>query len=46
MEAWDFVEVTALWLCYGGYNSLMGLRDKKIDNQPEATSDEGDIKIN
>ena len=53
MEAWDFVEVLALWLAYGGYNSLMSLRDKRIDRnqisidtneKPEATSDEeGDI---
>lgn len=49
MEAWDFVEISALWLCYGGYNSLMSLRDKKVNseieiNQSEATSDEDDIK--
>jgi len=49
MEAWDFVEVAGLFLVYGGANSLMGLREKKIDsqieiNQSEATSDEGDIK--
>jgi hypothetical protein len=54
LEAWDFVEISALWLVYGGYNSLMSLRDKKIDkefpgieiDQPEATSgeeEEGDI---
>lgn len=31
LEAWDFVEIVALWLAYGGYNSLMTLRDKKVD---------------
>jgi len=56
MEAWDFVEISALWLVYGGYNSLMSARDRRIDrdspsieiDQSEATSDredeEGDIK--
>lgn len=46
MSSMDFVEVAALFLAYGGYNSLMSLKDKKIDNdnQSEATSDEGDIK--
>ncbi len=42
MEAWDFCEIAALFLIYGGYNSLMSLRDKRVDkNQSEATSDEG-----
>lgn len=48
IESWDFVEISALWLAYGGYNSLMSLRDKKADreisgieiDQPEATSGE------
>ena len=31
LEAWDMVEITALWLMYGGYNSLMSLRDKKLN---------------
>lgn len=31
LEAWDMVEITALWLCYGGYNSLMTLRDRKLN---------------
>lgn len=49
MEAWDFVEIAALFLVYGGYNSLIGLREKRVDNQieieqSEATSDEDDIK--
>lgn len=44
MEAWDFVEISALWLCYSGYNSLMSLRDKKLggSNSPNS-SDEGTI---
>ncbi len=32
LESWDFVEISALWLVYGGYNSLMTLRDKKMSN--------------
>lgn len=50
LEAWDFVEISSLWLMYGGYNSLMTLRDKKLREsqdpiQSEATSgeEEGDI---
>ena len=31
LEAWDMVEITALWLTYSGYNTLMTLRDKKIN---------------
>jgi len=45
MEAWDFVEITALWLGFAGFNSIMTHRDRKLDvEQSEATSDEeGDI---
>lgn len=32
LRALEFVEVIGLWLAYGGYNSLMGYRDKKLDN--------------
>ena len=31
LEAWDMVEITALWLGYGSYNTLMTLRDKKLN---------------
>lgn len=49
MEAWDFVEISALWLIHSGYNALLNIREKRVDNQieieqSEATSDEGDIK--
>lgn len=37
MEAWDFVEICALWLAYGGYNSLVSLRDKKLDSQDNSS---------
>lgn len=32
LKALEFVEVIGLWLAYGGYNSLMGYRDKKLNN--------------
>lgn len=32
LKALEFVEVIGLWLAYGGYNSLMGYRDKKLGN--------------
>lgn len=31
LEAWDMVEITALWLGYNSYNTLMTLRDKKLN---------------
>ena len=53
LDAWDFIEISALWLVYGGYNSLMTLKDRKMNNeinkdqpQSESTSgeeEEGDI---
>jgi hypothetical protein len=43
LEAWDFVEITALWLIYGGYNSLMTLRDKRLPSSQEV-EEEGNIE--
>lgn len=40
LEAWDMVEITALWLCYSGYNSLMTLRDKKLSGQNKNENEE------
>lgn len=40
LDAWDFVEISALWLMYGGYNSLMNLRDKKLSKERDSESDE------
>lgn len=38
MSAMEFVEVCALWLAYGGYNSFMNHKDKKATNaQSEST---------
>ena len=36
----EFVEVIGLWLAYGGYNSLMGYRDRKLDNNLYNGSDD------
>jgi hypothetical protein len=42
MDSLEFIEVIGLWLAYGGYNSLMNLRDKKVggSSQPSANQDE------
>jgi hypothetical protein len=32
LESRDFIEITLVWLTYGGYNSFMSFRDKKLDN--------------
>lgn len=31
MHATEFIEVIGIWLAYGGYNSFMNFRDKKIE---------------
>lgn len=31
MDSVEFIEVIGLWLAYGGYNSMLNLRDRKID---------------
>lgn len=44
LEAWDMVEITMLWLGYSGYNSLMSLRDRKLDrDNGSGATDEGTI---
>lgn len=35
----EFVQVIGLWLVYGGYNSIMNYRDKKIDALPPLDDD-------
>jgi hypothetical protein len=37
LEPRDFIEITLVWLGYGGYNSWMNHKDKKID-QPSDTN--------
>ena len=36
MEAMQFIEVVGLWLAYGGYNSFMNIKDKKIEQSSES----------
>ena len=38
METLDFIEITGVWLAYGGYNSYMSHRDKKLDQATEEIS--------
>lgn len=40
LEARDFIEITLVWLAYGGYNSFMSFRDKKLDATKEPGPDE------
>ena len=38
LEPMDLVEITGLWLVYGGYNSVMNYRDRKMGmNTPPPT---------
>lgn len=32
MNSMEFIEVIGLWLAYGGYNSFMNIRDRKVDS--------------
>lgn len=41
----EFVEIVSLWLAYGGYNSAMNLRDKKLNAsiaQSQLDSEDGE----
>ena len=40
LESRDFIEITLVWLAYGGYNSFMSFRDKKLDANKEPGPDE------
>jgi len=40
IESRDFIEITLVWLAYGGYNSFMNMKDRKMEKQdstPEET---------
>lgn len=39
MDSMSFIEIVGLWLFYGGYNSLMSLRDKKLSHNQEPLSE-------
>ena len=32
MHATEFIEVIGIWLAYGGYNSFMNFKDKKVED--------------
>ena len=40
LESRDFIEITLVWLAYGGYNSFMSFRDKKLDNASNPPEEE------
>jgi hypothetical protein len=42
LESRDFIEITLVWLAYGGYNSFMNLKDRKMENQGSQDSGESD----
>ncbi len=33
LTARDFIEIMVVWLTYGGYNSFMNWRDKKLEQK-------------
>jgi len=33
LDPLDLVEITGLWLVYGGYNSVMNYRDRKMEKE-------------
>jgi hypothetical protein len=41
LEARDFIEITLVWLAYGGYNSFMNLKDRKMENESSTPPEEG-----
>jgi hypothetical protein len=40
LDARSFIEIIGVWLFYGGYNSFMNLRDKKLESQDQSQSDQ------
>lgn len=39
----EFVQVIGIWLVYGGYNSIMNYRDKKMDSLSATGGNLGEI---
>jgi hypothetical protein len=39
MDSVSFIEIVGLWLFYGGYNSLMSLRDKRLSHNQNPISE-------
>lgn len=42
LEPLELVEITGLWLVYGGYNSVMNYRDKKMYMNSRQTNESED----
>lgn len=40
LESRDFIEITLVWLAYGGYNSFMNMKDRKMEKEPQDSQDE------
>ena len=40
LDARSFIEIIGVWLFYGGYNSFMNLRDRKLESQEQSQSDQ------
>lgn len=40
LDARSFIEIIGVWLFYGGYNSFMNLRDKKLESQDQSQNDQ------
>ena len=40
LESRDFIEITLVWLAYGGYNSFMNMKDRKMEKQDSETPEE------
>jgi hypothetical protein len=43
LDSFGFIQIVGLWLAYGGYNSMMNLRDRKFEaNLPAPPPEEGE----
>ena len=43
LDSFEFVQIIGIWLAYGGYNSLMNLRDRKFEaNLPTPPPEESE----
>lgn len=43
LDSLGFIQIVGLWLAYGGYNSLMNLRDRKFEaGLPSPPTEEGE----
>ena len=45
LESLDFIEIIGLWLAYGGYNSLLNLRERRTPGLDEKPTDTESAKV-